>query len=101
MSGGGGGGGRGGGGGVGGSFEALVFPAAAADRDVPQSATASPVALASLAKVARLGQAVVVVVTKFGVGRITTRTPERLLLGLFLVRLLVLVLCCRQLFVHY
>ena len=44
----------------------LVLPATTTDRDVAESATFGPVPTTSLAKVARLREAVVVVVTKFG-----------------------------------
>lgn len=44
----------------------LVLPATTANRDVAESAAFGPVPTTSLAKVARLREAVVVVVTKFG-----------------------------------
>ena len=50
--------------GVGGGLGALGLPAAAADADVAQGATLGPVSATRLAKVTRLGEAVVVVVTE-------------------------------------
>lgn len=49
-------------------FSAAVLAAATADRDVAERAAFGPVAPAAFAEVPRLGQAVVVVVTEFGVG---------------------------------
>lgn len=43
----------------------LVFPASAADGDVAEGAAFGPVAAASLAEMAGLGEVVVVVVTEF------------------------------------
>ena len=62
-----GGGGRGGAGG---------FAAGAADGDVAEGAAAGPVAAAGLAEVARLGDAVVVVVAEFGVGGEASRAAR-------------------------
>lgn len=78
-----GGGGGGGGDGVGGvALGALVLAAAAADGDVAEGAASGPVALAGFAKVSRLRQAVVVVVTKLGIGGIAARALERVRIGL-------------------
>lgn len=49
-------------------FSAAVLAAATADRDVAERAAFGPVSPAAFAEVPRLGQAVVVVVTEFGVG---------------------------------
>lgn len=76
-------GGGGGGDGVGGvALGALVLAAAAADGDVAEGAASGPVALAGFAKVSRLRQAVVVVVTKLGIGGIAARALERVRIGL-------------------
>lgn len=73
----------GGGGGIGGvALGALVLAASAANGDVAEGAASGPVALAGFAKVARLRQAVVVVVTKLGIGGIAARALERVRIGL-------------------
>lgn len=70
------------------AFDPLVLPASSPDRHVAKGAAACPIALAGLAEVPGLGEAVVVVITKLGVGRVAPRAPQGLLLLLlFLVRL--------------
>lgn len=74
--GGGGGGGCGGsGGGGGGSLEPLVFPAAA-NGDISESTTFSPVPLASFTKMSRLRLVVIIVVTELCVFRSTSWTCQ-------------------------
>ena len=67
-------------------LDALVLSASAADGDVAEGAAAGPVSLAGLAEVARLGQAVVVVVAELGVRRVAPRAPQRPRGMLFLLR---------------
>ena len=59
------------------SLVALVSAACAADGDVAEGAASGPVALAGFAEVARLREAVVVVVAEFGVGGIAAGAVER------------------------
>jgi hypothetical protein len=58
----------------------LVLSTSTTHRDVPQGASFGPVPPASLAKVPWLGEAVVVVVTKFGVCWVTPRAFESLVM---------------------
>ena len=58
----------------------LVLSAAAADGNVPERASFGPVPPASLAEVAGLGEAVVVVVAELGVGGFTARALEGLVM---------------------
>lgn len=53
------------------------FTGSAADGDVAEETAFGPVATARFTQVAGLGQAVVVVVTEFGVGRSTARAGGR------------------------
>lgn len=46
----------------------LVFPTTSSDRNVPECSAFGPVSATGLAEVARLGEGVVVVVAKLGVG---------------------------------
>lgn len=57
-----------------GGLRAAGFAGAAADGDVAEETAFGPVSAARFAEVPGLGQAVVVVVTEFGVGRGTTGT---------------------------
>jgi len=56
---------------------AAVLPAPAADGHVPEGASLGPVPAAALAEVARLAEAVVVVVAELGVGRVAARAAGR------------------------
>lgn len=56
----------------------LVLPAPPANRNVPQSSSLGPVPPAVLAEMARLGEAIVVVVAELGVERIAAGTLEYL-----------------------
>lgn len=70
-----------GGGGVGrglGFGGAFGFPAAASDGDVAEDAAFGPVSPAALAEVPRLREIIVIVITEFGVERITPRALQRL-----------------------
>ena len=62
---------------AGGGLSAAVLATAAADGDVAERAAFGPVASAGFAEIAGLRQAVVVVVTEFGVGRSATRAIGR------------------------
>lgn len=61
------------------------FPATSSDGDVTEDAAFSPVASAALAEVSRLGEIIVVIVAKFGVQGIATRTLQSLLVILVVV----------------
>ena len=65
--------GREGGGGLADTGLGGGLAASAADGDVTEGAAFGPVAAARLAEVARLGEAVVVVVTELGIPRIAAR----------------------------
>ncbi|KVI06431.1 hypothetical protein Ccrd_015244 [Cynara cardunculus var. scolymus] len=69
----------------------LFLPATCSDRHVPHGASCSPVPLAALAKMARLVDVGIVVVTKLGVHAVTTRARENLI-GFF--QSLRLRICC-------
>ena len=67
-------GGRNGGRMGGGARTLSIFPGAAANRDVPEGATMSPVTATGLAEMARLRKVIVVVVAKLSVGGVTAWT---------------------------
>lgn len=56
----------------------LVFPQPTSDRNVSESTTVRPVSLTALAEISRLREAIIVVVTEFGVERVATRAFEQL-----------------------
>lgn len=57
-------------------FYPLVLPAAAANGDVAEGAAAGPVALAGLAEMSGLGEAVIVVVAELGIGGVAAGAFE-------------------------
>ncbi|KAJ0578063.1 hypothetical protein HanIR_Chr05g0243151 [Helianthus annuus] len=59
-------------------FRSLSFPAAATDGDVTEDTAFGPVPAAAFAEVTWLREVVVVVVTEFGVQRLTTWTFQSL-----------------------
>lgn len=58
----------------------LILSAATTHRNVPEGASFGPVPSAGLAKVPRLREAVVVVIAELGVGRVTSRALEGLVM---------------------
>lgn len=60
----------------------LVFPASTTDRDVAEGSAFGPIAAAGFAEVSGLGEAVVVVVAKFGVRGFASGAFQ----GLFMLR---------------
>lgn len=67
-----------------GFLASLVLAAAAADGNVAEGAATGPVSLAGLAEVARLREAVVIVVAELCVCRIAARALERRRAGVLL-----------------